>query len=284
MAGSSRGGEAPLGHDATCRYDGSMQPSIVTLLSEDEPAPVVIDHPDGASDFFLVCDHAGRRMPRRLGQLGVPDAEMERHIAYDIGAASVAVRLADAFDATLIRQIYSRLVIDCNRDPSVPSSIPEISETTPIPGNVGLSDAEREARRVELFLPYHAAITAALDARAARPTAFVAVHSFTPVYKGEVRPWHVGVLYNRDARLSLLLKRLLLEEGDLVVGDNEPYFVNDLTDYSIPVHAERRALPYLELEIRQDLIANEAGQAEWAARLIRLLPQVWAEFHAASRA
>ena len=259
-----------------------MDDMPASLLAEDEPAPVVIDHPDGASDFFLVCDHAGRRMPRRLGQLGVSDAEMERHIAYDIGAASVAVQLADALDATLIRQIYSRLVIDCNRDPAVPSSIPEISETTPIPGNVGLDEAQREARRVELFLPYHAAITAALDARAARaqPTAFVAVHSFTPVYKGEVRPWHAGVLYNRDARLSLLLKRLLLEEGDLVVGDNEPYFVNDLTDYSIPVHAERRALPYLELEIRQDLIANETGQAEWAARLIRLLPQVWAEFRA----
>ena len=259
-----------------------MDHSPAPLLSEDEPAPVVIDHPDGASDFFLVCDHAGRRMPRRLGQLGVPDAEMERHIAYDIGAASVAVQLADALDATLIRQIYSRLVIDCNRDPSVPSSIPEISESTPIPGNVGLTEAEREARRVELFLPYHTAITAALDARVerAQPTAFVAVHSFTPVYKGEVRPWHVGVLYNRDARLSLLLKRLLLDEGDLVVGNNEPYFVNDLTDYSIPVHAERRGLPYLELEIRQDLIADPAGQSEWAARLIRLLPQVWAEFGA----
>jgi predicted N-formylglutamate amidohydrolase len=259
-----------------------MQDQPVALLSEDEPAPVVIDHPDGASDFFLVCDHAGRHMPRRLGQLGVSDAEMERHIAYDIGAAAVAVQLADALDATLIRQIYSRLVIDCNRDPAVPSSIPEISETTPIPGNVGLTEAEREARRVALFEPYHSAITAALDARPGRPTAFVAVHSFTPVYKGEVRPWHVGVLYNRDARLSLILKRLLLEEGDLVVGDNEPYFVNDLSDYSIPVHAERRSLPYLELEIRQDLIANAAGQAEWAARLVRLLPKVWAEFGVAS--
>ena len=267
-----------LRHDGpgTVRYARAMQHQ--PLLSEDEPAPVVIDHPDGASDFFLVCDHAGRRMPKRLGQLGVSDAEMERHIAYDIGAASVAVQLADALDATLIRQIYSRLVIDCNRDPTVASSIPEISESTAIPGNVGLSDAQREARRAALFLPYHAAITAALDARGARPTAFVAVHSFTPVYKSDVRPWHVGVLYNRDARMSLILKRLLLEEGDLVVGDNEPYFVNDLTDYSIPVHAERRSLPYLELEIRQDLIAGEAGQAEWAARLARLLPKVWAEF------
>jgi predicted N-formylglutamate amidohydrolase len=258
----------------------AMDDTIAPLLAEDEPAPVVIDHADGASDFFLVCDHAGRRMPRRLGQLGVSDAEIERHIAYDIGAAGVAVRLADALDATLIRQIYSRLVIDCNRDPSVPSSIPEISETTAIPGNVGLSETQRAARRVALFEPYHSAITAALDARAARATAFVAVHSFTPVYKGEARPWHAGVLYNRDPRLSMILKRLLLEEGDLVVGDNEPYFVNDLTDYSIPVHAERRGLPYLELEIRQDLIATEAGQAAWAARLARLLPLVWAEFGA----
>jgi predicted N-formylglutamate amidohydrolase len=273
------------GHDAwrVARYPPFMDDSPASLLSEDEPAPVVIDHPDGPSDFFLVCDHAGRRMPRRLGQLGVSDAEMERHIAYDIGASSVAVQLADALDATLIRQIYSRLVIDCNRDPSVPSSIPEISEVTPVPGNVGLTDAQREARRAQIFRPYHAAISAALDARAAReqPTAFVAVHSFTPVYKGETRPWHVGVLYNRDARLSQILKRLLLAEGGLVVGDNEPYFVSDSTDYSIPVHAERRALPYLELEIRQDLIATETGQTEWAKRLTRLLPQVWSEFRTA---
>jgi predicted N-formylglutamate amidohydrolase len=257
-----------------------MDDSIASLLSEDEPASVVIDHLDGCSDLFLVCDHAGRRMPRRLGQLGVSDADMDRHIAYDIGAAAVALQLADAMDATLIRQVYSRLVIDCNRDPSVPSSIPEISEVTPIPGNVGLSDAQRASRHVEIFQPYHDAIAAALDARGSRgrPTALVAVHSFTPIYKGEVRPWHAGALYNRDARLSLILKRLLEEEGSLVIGDNEPYFVSDLTDYTIPVHAERRGLPYLELEIRQDLIANEAGQVEWAERLIRLLPKVWAEF------
>jgi predicted N-formylglutamate amidohydrolase len=256
-----------------------MSDSNTRLLSEAEPAPVIIDHPQGASDLFLVCDHAGRRMPARLGQLGVSDTEMERHIAYDIGAAGVAVRVADALDATLIRQIYSRLVIDCNRNPSVPSSIPEISETTRIPGNVGLTAAQRDARRVEIFLPYHDAIVAALDARAAvaRPTALIAVHSFTPVYKGEVRPWHAGVLYNRDNRLSMSFKRLLEEEGDLIVGDNEPYFVSDLSDYTIPVHAEGRALPYLELEIRQDLIASEAGQAEWAERLIRLLPLMWTE-------
>jgi predicted N-formylglutamate amidohydrolase len=255
---------------------------LTALLSSDEPAPVVIDHAQGSSDLFLTCDHAGRRMPVKLGQLGVSDAEMERHIAYDIGARAVAVALADALDATLIRQVYSRLVIDCNREPSVPSSIPEISEVTAIPGNVGLTQAQRDARRAEIFQPYHDAIAAALDARAARgqPTALVAVHSFTPVYKGESRPWQAGLLYNRDARLSLLLKQMLEAEGGLVIGDNQPYFVSDLTDYTIPVHAERRGLPYLELEIRQDLIATEAGQAEWAARLIRLLPRVWAAFTA----
>lgn len=255
-----------------------------TLLFPDEPAAVLVDHPSGSSDLFLTCDHAGRRMPRRLGQLGLPDAELERHIAYDIGARAVAVRLADALDATLIAQVYSRLVIDCNRDPAVASSIPEISEVTEIPGNRGLTEAARAARRREIFEPYHAAIAAVLDARATagRPTALVAVHSFTPVYKGEVRPWHAAVLYNRDARLSLLLKRLLEEEGGLVIGDNQPYFVSDLTDYTIPVHAERRGLPYLELEIRQDLIATEAGQREWAERLTRLLPQVWAAFKNAS--
>jgi predicted N-formylglutamate amidohydrolase len=126
---------------------------ITALLSPEDPAPVVIDHPQGSSDLFLTCDHAGRRMPGRLGQLGLPDAEMERHIAYDIGARAVAERLADALDATLIRQVYSRLVIDCNRDPSVPSSIPEISESTEIPGNIGLTDDERLARQVEIFLP-----------------------------------------------------------------------------------------------------------------------------------
>ena len=250
------------------------------LLSPDEPSPVLVDHPGGSSDLLLTCDHAGRRMPRRLGQLGLPDAELERHIAYDIGARAVAERIADRLDATLIRQVYSRLVIDCNRDPSVPTSIPEVSEVTPVPGNVGLSTAQRAARRREIFEPYHQAIAAALDARAARgqATAIVSVHSFTPVFKGEARPWHAAVLYNRDARLSVILKGLLEAEAGLVIGDNEPYFVSDLTDYTIPVHAERRGLPYLELEIRQDLIATEAGQAEWAERFIRLLPLAWAAF------
>ena len=228
---------------------------------------------DGHSDLLLTADHAGRAIPRSLGRLGLPESELERHIAYDIGIAGVTERLSAALDATAVLQTYSRLVIDCNRDPSVPSSIPEISEATEVPGNRALPNEARAARRQDIFEPYHARIRALLDARqaAARHTVFVAMHSFTPVFKGELRAMQVGVLFNRDVRLAAIMLDLLRAEGDLVVGDNAPYAVSDVTDYGVPVHAERRGLPHVEIEIRQDLIADEAGQAAWAARFARLL-------------
>ena len=252
-----------------------MELSKRRLLEPDEPDPVIVSRADGASPFFLTCDHAGRRIPKVLGDMGLAAAEFERHIAWDIGMAAVSRRVSDALDAPLVEQVYSRLVIDCNRDPTVPSSIPEISELTPIPANVGISPAARQARIEEIFLPYHTAIASLLDRRAAegRETLLVAMHSFTPVFKGFVRPWHVGALYNRDPGLARILMDLFRKEGDLVVGDNEPYHVSDATDYGIPVHGERRKIPHVELEIRQDLIADETGQRAWAERLIRLLPQ-----------
>jgi predicted N-formylglutamate amidohydrolase len=245
------------------------------LLAPDEPDPVIIRNADGASPFFLTCDHAGRRIPKTLGDMGLPAAEFDRHIAWDIGAAAVSRLMSDALDAPLVEQAYSRLVIDCNRDPTVPSAMPEISELTPVPANVDISPAERQARIEDVFMPYQAAITDLLDRRAAegRETLLVAMHSFTPVFKGFVRPWHVGVLYNRDPRLALLLFDLFHKEGDLVVGDNEPYHVSDATDYGIPVHGERRKIPHVEIEIRQDLIADEKGQRTWADRMVRLLPR-----------
>ena len=245
------------------------------LLEPDEPDPVTIRHADGASPFFLTCDHAGRRVPKTLGNMGLPAAEFDRHIAWDIGAAGVSRLVSGTLNAPLVEQVYSRLVIDCNRDPTVPSAIPEISELTPIPANVGIWPAERQARIEDVFAPYQAAITRLLDRRAAegRETLLVAMHSFTPVFKGFVRPWQVGVLYNRDPALALILFDLFLKEGDLVVGDNEPYHVSDATDYGVPVHGERRKIPHVEIEIRQDLIADEEGQRTWAERLIRLLPQ-----------
>ncbi|OLO08753.1 N-formylglutamate amidohydrolase [Salinicola sp. MH3R3-1] len=245
------------------------------LLAENEPGPVIVTRPDGASPFFLTCDHAGRRIPSVLGDLGVSEKERQRHIAWDIGSAAVAHHLSALLDACLVEQVYSRLVIDCNRDPSVPSSIPVLSECTTIPGNVGLSEFERARRVREIFEPYQARTRAELDRRqsAGRETILVAIHSFTPIFEGDQRPWHVGVLYHRDERLAHALMDLFQREGNLIIGDNEPYQVSDEMDYGIPVHGEKRGLVHVELELRQDLIANDEGQRAWAERLARLLPQ-----------
>ncbi len=240
-------------------------------LLEDGEAPVYeVLREVGPGPFLLTADHAGRVIPRRLGDLGVSQAEMDRHIAWDIGIAEVTRRLSAALDATAILQNYSRLVIDCNRNPGWASAFPEVSEATAIPGNQGLDEAAKAARREAIFEPYHRTIGRLVAARAR--TVYVAMHSFTPVYLGAARPMHVAVLYNRNPRLSKILADLLRAGGGLAVAENAPYRVSDETDYGVPVHAERNGLEYLELEIRQDLIADETGQAEWAERLARLLP------------
>ena len=228
---------------------------------------------DGASDFVIVVDHAGRRIPRSLGDLGVPAAELERHIAWDIGAWAVAQRLAETLDAALIGQAYSRLVIDCNRDPSVESAIVTLSETTPIPGNFGLTAAQVAERRAAIFDPYHARIRALLDDRRAkcRRTVLIALHSMTNVYKGERRPMQCAVLYNRDARFAHSLLDVLRREPGLIVGDNAPYSVSDVSDFTVPRHGEGRGLAHVEIEMRQDLITSETGQAEWAQRMAAAL-------------
>jgi predicted N-formylglutamate amidohydrolase len=256
-----------------------MTDTMQGLLAADEPPPVSVHNADGPSPLLLVADHAGRTVPRALGRLGVAAPDWERHIAFDIGIAGVGRMLADALGATLIQQNYSRLVIDCNRPPGAPTSIPEISELTPIPGNVGLGDADREARAGAIFWPYHRRIEAELDRRrqADGATALIALHSFTPVFKGAARPWHVALLYNRDPRLAHRLLTLFGREPGLVVGDNQPYFVSDTTDYTIPAHGERRGVPHALVEIRQDLIADESGQRKWAGTLARVLPQAYAE-------
>jgi predicted N-formylglutamate amidohydrolase len=210
---------------------------MTELLAPDEPSPVRVLRENGRSELFLTADHAGQAIPRSLARLGLPDGELDRHIAWDIGIAAVTEQLSEALDATAVLQTYSRLVIDCNRDPTVPSSIPEMSETTHVPGNFGLSAEQCTARRQAVFEPYHASIQRLLDARATRRTLYVAMHSFTPVFKGESRAMQVGVLYNRDARLAEIMLELLRAEGDLTVGDNAPYAVSDVTDYGVPVHA-----------------------------------------------
>src|SRR5216684_5279427 len=245
------------------------------LGSTDVP-PVLEYNAAGGSPFLLTCDHYGRLTPQSLGDLGLPASELTRHIAWDIGIAGVAEALSQQLDAHLIAQRYSRLVIDCNRPPHAASSIPRISEATTIPGNEGLLSEEAALRRREIFDPYHRSIDAIIDQRLndQRPTVLIALHSFTPVYAGIARPWHIGTLYHRDTRLPPLLLKLLREEPDLVVGDNEPYAVSDETDYTIPVHGEARGLMNSGIEIRQDLIAEEAGQRQWAERLARIFDEV----------
>jgi predicted N-formylglutamate amidohydrolase len=243
------------------------------LLGVDDVRPVFEQNTAGRSPFLLTSDHYGRLIPKVLGDLGLPGSELTRHIAWDIGIAGVAEALAKHLDAHLIAQRYSRLVIDCNRPPDVPSSIPLISEATAIPGNHGLSREDTEARRREIFDPYHRRIDEVIERRlrVKRPTILVSLHSFTPVYAGVARPWHIGTLHRRDKILPPLLLSALRAEGDLVVGDNEPYAVSETTDYTIPVHAEARGLMCTGIEIRQDLIAAESGQQQWAERLARIL-------------
>jgi predicted N-formylglutamate amidohydrolase len=243
------------------------------LLSHDEAPPFDAQGGDGQSAFFLICDHASRSLPRALGTLGLSSDDQARHIAWDIGALGVAQRLATALDAPLVWQRYSRLVVDCNRALDAPDSIATRSERTAIPGNVDLEPAAAAARAAEIFHPYHDAIRASLDRReqAGRATILVAVHSFTPSFLDVARPWHIGVLSNRDRRVAAPLLELLRREGDLVVGDNQPYAVTDTSDFSINHHGDRRGLPHVEIEIRQDLITDDVEQQVWAARLARLL-------------
>ncbi|MGA8402384.1 MAG: N-formylglutamate amidohydrolase [Stellaceae bacterium] len=244
-----------------------------SLLAPDEPHPVRIPRPDSASDFLLAADHAGRLIPRALGTLGLDEVERRRHIAWDIGIAAVTEELAALLDATAVLQAYSRLVIDCNRAPGHPTSIPVVSELTAISGNEALTDDDRAARRRAIFDPYHAALAELIDRRiaAGRRTVLVAMHSFTPVFKSVARAVEIGVLYHHETRLSRLMLELLRAEGDLVVGANEPYAITDDSDYTVPVHGEGRGLDHVEIEIRQDLIAAPAGQSAWAKRMARLL-------------
>jgi len=246
------------------------------LISTEDAPPVREFNAAGRSPFLLTCDHYGQLIPRALGDLGLPESERVRHIAWDIGIAGVAERLSQQLDAHLIVQRYSRLVIDCNRPPDVASSIPRISEATTIPGNEGISREAALMRRAQIFDPYHRRIGEIIDRRAIAglPTVLLALHSFAPVYAGIARPWHIGTLYHRDTQLPPLLLNLLRAEGDLVVGDNEPYAVSDETDYTIPVHGEARGLMNTGIEIRQDLISDQAGEQAWADRLARILGEI----------
>jgi predicted N-formylglutamate amidohydrolase len=240
------------------------------LLDSDEPPPFEIVNPGGAANALLVCDHASNRLPRRLGGLGLTHDQMQEHIAWDPGAAEVARGLAARLDASLILGGYSRLAIDLNRPLGSPDLIPAESDGVPIPGNQALRQPERVARIVALFLPYHRAIAQWLDAHPDPALRLISLHSFTPRLAGQSRPWPIGLAYGRDPRLAQQLRRALTRQADLLVGDNEPYGIEDTHDFTLPTHGERRGIPHVMIEIRQDGLRTQPQVAGWVERLAQV--------------
>jgi predicted N-formylglutamate amidohydrolase len=242
-----------------------------SVLSDRDPAPVEIMNTDGASAFVLTCEHAGRHVPARLRDLGIPPTEMDRHIAYDIGADGLARHLSAILDAPLVLQRFSRLVVDCNRPFDAPDCFPAVSDGTVVPANENLTERQRRQRFEEIHQPFHGAVSRLLDRRerAARPTILVSIHSFTPrLAAGAPRPWLVGALSNRDASFAKgFVATFRAAHPEISCAHNEPYVVDDLTDYTIPIHGEGRGLPHLLLEVRNDMIGDGAGQERWS-RLI----------------
>jgi predicted N-formylglutamate amidohydrolase len=251
-----------------------MSTSAAVRLPDLAPEPHPVDTIDGAlgSGALILCDHASNAVPADLGDLGLPETEFQRHIAYDIGAAAVTRSLARRLGASAILTRFSRLIIDPNRGRDDPTLVMRLSDGAVVPGNAAVDEAEI-ARRIERFYdPYDAAIASAIERAlaAGHPPVIVTVHSFTPIWRGWPRPWHVGILWDADDRCaSPLLDGLRTEEG-LVVGDNEPYD-GALAGDTIDRHATVRGIPNALIEIRQDLIAQEDGAEEWAERFARLL-------------
>ncbi|MEC4594858.1 MULTISPECIES: N-formylglutamate amidohydrolase [Nitrospirillum] len=250
--------------------------SPAALLAPDEPPAVTVVNPHGPAPVVLLCEHAARRVPARLGTLGVPAADMERHIAWDIGAEAVTRALARRLDAPAVIAGYSRLVVDLNRPLDSATLMPAVSDGTPVLANQALTDGDRQARLDALFHPYHAAVATCVDAKraAGQTPAIISVHSFTPVMNGFQRPWHLGVLWDQDGRLPLPLLELLRALPGVVVGDNVPYSGRDGHGYTLKTHSTRPGLPGVLIEIRQDLIGDAVGVEHWSALLAQALGQL----------
>lgn len=234
---------------------------------------VRITNPAGRSAIVLICEHASNRIPDKFGTLGLNASDLVRHIAWDPGALPVARMLSEALDAVLIESTVSRLVIDCNRPLDAPDLITTKSELTGIPGNTGLNDAERAERIALSWTPFHQTVEGVLDRRlgAGMPTAVVSIHSYNPTWKGMARPWHAGIIHDDDERMSRPIIERLSARNGLVIGDNEPYAPADLVYYTIERHARSRGLPCAMIEIRNDEIADAAGQRRWSDLFAEIL-------------
>ena len=240
---------------------------------------VRVINPGGASAYVVACDHASNFLPAKFGTLGLPEAELERHIAWDPGALPVSLALSEMLDAAVVESRISRLAIDCNRPVDAPDLVPAISETTAIPGNAALSAAAREERIALSHRPYHDALERLIDERLAAvlDCQLVAVHTFTPVYRGVSRPWHIGIIHDDDVRLAAPLIAALRELPGVEVGVNQPYSPADRVYYTMERHARARGLPCVMIEIRNDELADAAGQRLWADRLASALSRIRAD-------
>lgn len=237
---------------------------------------VAVVNPDGRGPFVLVCDHASNWVPLSLKGLGLAPGELERHIAWDPGALELARQLSGLLDAPLVHATVSRLVLDVNRDPAHAGSVVTISEDTVIPGNHEISVEERARRVRSIYEPYHQALANVIERSVARNAAarVVSIHSFTPVYRRERRPWHIGVLSGEDRRLSQPLLESLRAGGELHVGDNQPYAPTDGVYHTLDRHCTERKLRSMMLELRADLVGDDESSKQWAVRLRQALEAI----------
>ena len=242
------------------------------LSPQTDPEPVEVVNAGSKSSILLVCEHAGREIPEKLGSLGLTDEQLAMHIAYDIGSENVARKLADRFGCTLVLQRYSRLVIDCNRPPDTAQSIPLTSDGVEIPGNQDQTRSQCDARTREIFAPFAAACEAEVARQNLRYT--FSIHSFTPFMKGVSRPWDIGFLYRHPTSRGRDLAQLAAQLWpSLMIGDNEPYRIEDETDWYIPVCAEKRRIPHGLIEVRNDHLLTDEGCQQWSDRLYDLFSQ-----------
>lgn len=239
------------------------------IISKQDGDPVEAVNLDGESDIVLICEHAANRIPRALGDLGLDAETLQSHIAWDPGAAELARRMSDLLDAPLFLQRFSRLVYDCNRPLDTESAVPPRSEVYDIPGNAGLSEAERKARQEAVYLPFRDTVAAFIRKRiaAGRPPAVITVHTFTPVYLGQQRDTELGILHDADARLADAILSLMAGANDLLVARNQPYGPEDGVTHTLKVQALGHGLPNVMFEVRNDLVADAAQQRAMAERL-----------------
>lgn len=253
-----------------------VEQSLDDLLAEEgRSKPYRRIEGDLGTGLLILCDHAENTLPETYGTLGLRSEDLHRHIAFDLGAAGVAEHLARALGAPALLTRFSRLLIDPNRGLDDPTLIMQISDGLVVPGNVGLGEEEVAARLRNFYLPYHRAVERAIEAgiAAGKPPVVLSVHSFTQAWKGVPRPWHVGVLWDKDPRLALPLIEALRRFPDIEVGDNVPYS-GQLKGDTLYTHATAHGLAHALVELRQDLILAEDGQAEWGGRLALALAEV----------